>query len=366
MANNGTINVETSEFTLKYIHRIDAILLLLNIFILILSFTYRIVQFILIQLKCIIRPRQINNEIDDNDDDDEEECSKNDEHYQITSIQLWNKNNQIQYLTNDEIIKQLIYLILFISYLFYLFELLIIRVKIWKFSLFSANVLSFELLTVIITIIIHLIHYGLFYGKYFLLNIDRYRPVDHNYCNDQCSTIKIYKSQLFNQQLKKQIYLLILNYIAFNYFLLSACFNGAKLMILFQILAKELNQFHFQLIRFYLSTIIILLQTYFVIKHLKNLIIIWNWSKKNNPASNIANNLQFCNDIKYRRNYSTFLSKITFFWFIPILKLGYVQNLTVQNLGKLPKNELSFVQFERFYKHFNSIDVSFFTLENFV
>lgn len=369
MANNGTII--TSELTLQYIHRIDAILFLFNCFILILPFIYHLLKFILIQLKCIhqydYRSRPIDNQINDNEidiDDNDDECPEIGKHWQMakSKCQTGNLNDKIHYLTNDEIIKQLIYLILLISYLFYLFELLIIDVKICQSSIFDGNFLSLELFTIILTIIIHLIHYGLFYGKYFLLNIDQYQPSGHNnYSHDQCSTIKIYdnKRRIIKQNLNNQIYLLILNYIAFNYFLLSVCLNGAKFLILFQILANDSNRFYFQLIRIYLSTIIILLQTYFVVKHWKNLLIIWKWSKNyaTDNKSNADNDLPFGNDIKYRRNYSTFLSKITFFWFIPILKLGYVQNLTVPNLGILPQNERSFVQFERFYKHFNSIDV---------
>lgn len=62
--------------------------------------------------------------------------------------------------------------------------------------------------------------------------------------------------------------------------------------------------------------------------------------------------------IKYNRLRSTFLSMITFTWFIPILQLGYFKTLEIGDLGSLPVEEHAVFQFERFYHHYKQIDVS--------
>ena len=62
--------------------------------------------------------------------------------------------------------------------------------------------------------------------------------------------------------------------------------------------------------------------------------------------------------VKYRRSQSTFLSMVTFTWFLDILKLGYLKTLDMQDLGTLPSVEQSTSQYERFYRHYRFVDVS--------
>ncbi|XP_054166952.1 ATP-binding cassette sub-family C member 9-like [Oppia nitens] len=54
--------------------------------------------------------------------------------------------------------------------------------------------------------------------------------------------------------------------------------------------------------------------------------------------------------IKYLRNYSSIISKATFSWFLPILKIGYRRPLELDDLGQLPNRETSEYQFIRFIK----------------
>lgn len=63
-------------------------------------------------------------------------------------------------------------------------------------------------------------------------------------------------------------------------------------------------------------------------------------------------------NVKYRRSQSTFLSMITFTWFLDILRIGYTRNLGLGDLGTLPGVELASSQYERFYKHYRFVDVS--------
>lgn len=50
---------------------------------------------------------------------------------------------------------------------------------------------------------------------------------------------------------------------------------------------------------------------------------------------------------------------ITFTWFLDILHLGYMKNLELSDLGILPGVEQASSQYERFYKHYRFVDVSF-------
>lgn len=55
---------------------------------------------------------------------------------------------------------------------------------------------------------------------------------------------------------------------------------------------------------------------------------------------------------------------ITFTWFLDILRLGYMKNLDLSDLGVLPAVEQASSQYERFYKHYRFVDVSFSGLYN--
>lgn len=73
-------------------------------------------------------------------------------------------------------------------------------------------------------------------------------------------------------------------------------------------------------------------------------------------SNSAANKL---NQVKYRRAQSTFLSMVSFSWFLDILRLGYRKNLEMNDLGALPPEEQATSQFERFYKHYRFLNVSF-------
>lgn len=57
-------------------------------------------------------------------------------------------------------------------------------------------------------------------------------------------------------------------------------------------------------------------------------------------------------NIRYLHPFVTVFSKATFFWLVPVLRLGYRKPLELDDLGNLPEEELAEYQFQRFYQVF--------------
>lgn len=53
-------------------------------------------------------------------------------------------------------------------------------------------------------------------------------------------------------------------------------------------------------------------------------------------------------NIRYLHNYSTLPSRITFYWFTGLLRLGYWHPLEEEDLGELPEEEKTSTQLNRF------------------
>uniref|UniRef100_A0A8D9AUF0 ATP-binding cassette sub-family C member 8 n=7 Tax=Cacopsylla melanoneura TaxID=428564 RepID=A0A8D9AUF0_9HEMI len=56
----------------------------------------------------------------------------------------------------------------------------------------------------------------------------------------------------------------------------------------------------------------------------------------------------------YVHDSSTWYSRVTFFWLVPLLRLGYNTPLELENLGQLPAREKSSVQYEKFRALYNA------------
>lgn len=273
----------------------------------------------------------------------------------------------------EEIVTQLSYLLLIIIYLGQLIELLILDIAIVRIDdddeeksmIFIDNL---QLINIILTIIIHLLFYGLIYGKYFLFNsvIDRLLQIlqwiDSKHHHRQLKQVVV--------QLNHELDFIILHAIAFGYFFLNLFINISKIVILILFIASDQDDVQlFELIRPYFLITIIILQFYFTSKHLLELVIFAIricykrdlFSMKMNKLPTRSNkSTTTTNDsfIRYRRNHTTFLSKLTFSWFIPILKIGYRKNLCIADLGTLTYEERCTTQTERFLRNFHKIDVS--------
>lgn len=50
----------------------------------------------------------------------------------------------------------------------------------------------------------------------------------------------------------------------------------------------------------------------------------------------------------YVHDSANWYSRVTFFWLVPLLRLGYNTPLELENLGQLPARERSLVQYEKF------------------
>ncbi|CAM1323224.1 Sur (predicted) [Pycnogonum litorale] len=58
--------------------------------------------------------------------------------------------------------------------------------------------------------------------------------------------------------------------------------------------------------------------------------------------------------LRYLHNYAMFLSKGTFSWIIPLLKLGFERPLELSDLGNLPEEELAEYQYKKFKRVFDA------------
>lgn len=145
----------------------------------------------------------------------------------------------------NEIIPQSVYLTLFILYLAAVFELAILITLGMTNSDSNSDTRTvwIELATLALTIIIHLFHYGFCYGKYLWL------------------------TEVNKTSQHQQVFHLTLHSLALAYFTFQLIGNIGKIVLTGAVFRQSKQSFN-QLIRPYVSIMIIILQLYVAIRHL--------------------------------------------------------------------------------------------------